>query len=146
MGQKEHISYETFEQDCLALAHHLKESKAPIKRLVAVTRGGMVPTCLLAQWLNIQEIHVLALTSYTGEHTCANVKPLACSDFPDETETLFVDDLYDSGQTYHYIKQQYPNARIAVIYTKKEVPLDFPAVKKELGSWVVFPWEKEPLK
>lgn len=146
MIQKEYISYETFEQDCLALAHRIKESKVPVKRLVAVTRGGMVPACLLAQWLDIREIHVLALSSYTGEHTCSDIKSLACSDFKDDAETVFVDDLYDSGQTYQYIKRQYPKARIAVIYTKQKVLLDFSAVKKDQESWIIFPWEKESLK
>lgn len=63
---------------------------------------------------------------------------------PIDEKTLFIDDLYDSGSTYRYLKHNYPQAKCAVVYTKEPTAdIDFPAISKDKNLWLVFPWEFE---
>ena len=45
MNTKDYISYEEVIKDCKKLAETLKNSE--INKIIAVTRGGMVPACLI---------------------------------------------------------------------------------------------------
>lgn len=143
MTDKEYINYVDFERDCYKLSCALNDSSfGRVKRLVAVTRGGMVPTCLISQWLNIREIHSIALETYVEQGVSSDVRVSVLPTVPDESGTVFIDDLYDSGKTHAFIRAHFPKSRIGVVYSKQNVELDFPAVKKEAGAWIVFPWEK----
>lgn len=142
MIDKEYISYEDFERDCYKLSCALKNSSMRVKRLVAVTRGGMVPTCLISQWLDVREIHSIALETYKKEGVLSDVVAHGLPAVLDAPDTVFIDDLYDTGKTHDFIRTHFPHSRIGVVYTKQKKELDFPAVKKEAGAWIVFPWEK----
>ena len=46
-----------------------------------------------------------------------------------------------------YLKEKYPRAKIAVLFSKDPAAeLDFPAAPKVPGRWLVFPWEFEPIE
>ncbi len=142
MTEKEYISYREINDECKRLAHLLAD--CGFKRIIAVARGGLVPACILAQLLDIREISSISLASYDGEER-RELKCLVSPDILMDRETLFVDDLYDSGSTYRYLKERYPQAKIAVLFCKDQTAkLDFPAAPKERGRWLVFPWEFEP--
>lgn len=144
MTEKDYISYSDIEKQCRVLATHIKKSGC--NKIVAITRGGMVPACLLAQFLNIRQVSSIALVSYEGDKQSESLSCLTRPEFYIDDKTVFVDDLYDSGNTYRFIKQEYPQAKCAVVYTKeKDAALDFPAAYKEKGTWIVFPWEQEPI-
>lgn len=144
MADKEFITYEEVNAECAKLAQILKDSN--FKRIIAVARGGLVPACILAQMLNIREISSISLASYEGEQR-SEIKCLVPPEISMDENTLFVDDLYDSGSTYRYLKEKYPQAKIAVLFCKNSnAKLDFPAAAKEAGRWLVFPWEFEPIK
>lgn len=146
MADKEYLTYSQIQQDCKDLAKLIFQSDFQPEVIVAVTRGGMLPACLLAQFLNIKEIHSLALASYTENNERGDMNLLVSPLLDIEKKTLFVDDLYDSGATYNWIKAHYncENFKVAEIYTKnKEVKLDFPAKNIDPNTWIVFPWEHE---
>ncbi|MBP3546401.1 MAG: hypothetical protein J6K16_04640 [Alphaproteobacteria bacterium] len=140
MAEKEYIPYEEIVEECKNLAKCLKNNK--FNKIIAITRGGMVPACLLAQFLDIRTIDSIALVSYGNDDKQTELKCLLAPNVEIDEHTLFVDDLYDSGNTYKYIKQQYPKAKCAVVYTKySDAELDFPATLKTKDKWLVFPWE-----
>ena len=144
MADKEYISYNTIVEDTRELAEKL--IPYGFNKIIAVTRGGMIPACLIAQFLNIKEISSIALASYDDENKSGEIKLLVCPDIEIDEKTLFVDDLFDTGNTYRYIKQKYPQAKIAVVYTKDQnAQLDFSAKQKQAEIWLVFPWEFEPV-
>ena len=144
MADKEYISYEEITNECKKLAMRLKSNG--FNKIIAVTRGGMVPACLLAQFLDIREISSISLVSYSFENKCEEIKCLVSPGVVIDNQTLFVDDLYDSGQTYSFMKDTYPQAKAVVIYSKNNrAKLDFPAVEKNADTWLVFPWEFEPV-
>ena len=144
MAEKEYISYEEINSECKKLAYIL--AGCGFKRIIAVARGGLVPACVLAQFLGIREISSISLASYEGEAR-SELKCLVPPDIRMDEETLFVDDLYDSGSPYRYLKEKYPRAKIAVLFSKDPAAeLDFPAAPKVPGRWLVFPWEFEPIE
>ena len=49
MAEKEYISYEEINSECKKLAYIL--AGCGFKRIIAVARGGLVPACVLAQFL-----------------------------------------------------------------------------------------------
>ncbi|MGN1063733.1 MAG: phosphoribosyltransferase [Alphaproteobacteria bacterium] len=136
------LSYEDVANACLTLAHKIRDKQIPVHRIVAVTRGGMLPACLLAQYLDIREIHALAIASYdaAGHHA---ISEKVLPDVPDCPETLFVDDLVDTGQTVDYIAKNWPNASFCAPFAKTLGALAAQAIP--MDTWVVFPWEKKSL-
>ena len=140
MAEKEYISYDEIVEECKKLAERIKNNN--FNKIIAITRGGMVPACLLAQFLDIRTIDSIALVSYGNDDKQTELKCLLAPNIDVDEQTLFVDDLYDSGNTYKYIKQQYPQAKCAVVYTKyTDAVLDFSATLKAKDKWLVFPWE-----
>jgi len=144
MNEWETINFEQIVERCRLLARELKKNN--FTKIVAVTRGGLVPAALLAQFLNIREIGTISLVSYDEKKQNGALKCLHQPNFAIDGQTLFVDDLFDSGNTYRYLKDNYPQAKVAVLYNKNsEAVLDFPAENKRAGVWLIFPWEFEPL-
>ena len=140
MAEKEYISYDEIVEECKKLAERIKNNN--FNKIIAITRGGMIPACLLAQFLDIRTIDSIALVSYGNDDKQTELKCLLAPNTDVDEQTLFVDDLYDSGNTYKYIKQQYPQAKSAVVYTKyADAKLDFSTTLKAKDKWLVFPWE-----
>ena len=141
------ITYEQVEAAARSAAEAIKKSNHTITRLVAISRGGLLPACLIAQHLNIREIHSLALYSYRPDGTQGDITVLVRPDVTNSPDTLFIDDLVDGGKTARYIKQAYPNASFLPLFSKNLSP-DF-LVKPTLvpqNASVVFPWEPESAK
>ncbi len=136
------ITYEQVENAARQAADLIQKNPVKITRLVAISRGGLIPACLLAEHLNIREIHSLALYSYQPDGTQGDITVLVRPDVPDSPDTLFVDDLVDGGKTAEYIKQTYPNASFLPLFSKK-ISSNY-IVKPTLvpeNTFVVFPWE-----
>jgi xanthine phosphoribosyltransferase len=141
------LTYEQVADAAEQLSNQLTKNKHKIKRLVAISRGGLIPTCLLAQHLNISEIHSLALHSYLPDGTQGDITVLVKPNVPDEPETLFVDDLVDGGKTATYLKQTYPNSSFLPLFSKK-TSTDFvaPPCLVPQNANVIFPWELKTTK
>ena len=138
------ITYEQVDQAALNAVSLIQKQPIKINRLVAISRGGLVPACLLAEYLDIREVHSLSLYSYHPDGTQGDITVLVSPDVPDAPDTLFVDDLVDGGKTAEYIKQNYPNASFLPLFSKKISP-DY-IVKPTLvpeNAFVVFPWEPD---
>lgn len=138
------ITYEQVEQAALDAVSMILQKKVGIKRIVAISRGGLVPACLMAEYLNIREIHSLALYSYHADGTQGDITVLVRPNVPDEAETLFVDDLVEGGKTAGYIRQNYPNSSFFPLFSKRmsDEYIVAPTLVPE-DAFVVFPWEPE---
>ena len=141
------LTYEQIADAAEQSATQIAKNRIKIKRLVAISRGGLVPSCLLAQHLNIREIHSLALYSYLPDGTQGDITVLVKPDVPDEPETLFVDDLVDGGKTATYLKQTYPNSSFLPLFSKK-LSDDFIVNPCQVpqNANVIFPWELKTTK
>ena len=116
----------------------------PFKGMVAVTRGGMVPACIIARELNIKLIETVCISSYEDKSQRAP-EVLKMIDGSGEG-WLVVDDLADTGSTFALIRQHLPKAHYAAIYTKPQGrPLvDSWMLEVSQDTWIHFPWELDP--
>ena len=142
--QKIFLDWAQIHRDTHMLASMLQQ-KGSWEHLVAVTRGGLIPAALLSQCLNIRYIDTVCLQSYGDDTTRGELTVLKPLLAPQASSILVVDDLIDSGQTYHLVKKMLPQATYAVLYVKEPAPADIPfyAAIMPRDAWVVFPWEQE---
>lgn len=115
--------------------------------IVAVSRGGLVPACLVAERLGIQLIETISIKSYEDRswQKVEVLKPAYhFSHFSNSTEeTIVIDDICDTGNTMVECKRQIKNAFYAVLYAKPQgiFAVDFAARCVRQNDWVEFPWE-----
>lgn len=132
---------------CLSktLTTRLRSSGQAWDRVIAVTRGGMVPACLVARDLDIRMIETISVKSYDHQ-TQADAEVLYA---PDNLGTgkgcLIVDDLSDTGNTFKAIRKMLPDATYACLHVKPQgKPLtDFYAEETTQDTWIYLPWEDQ---
>ena len=100
-----HISWDQMHRDSRALAWRL-DNRGPgedgaWKGVVAITRGGMVPACIIARELNVRVVDTISVKAYDHQAQAeATVLKAPDGDLVGEGEgILVIDDLVDSGKT-----------------------------------------------
>ena len=122
--------------------------------VLGITRGGMIPACLVSEQLNIRNVLTAAVMFYTDVEETLD-EPIYLQ-FPSDPllvgkRVLIVDDVWDSGRTAYAVRERVRRAggrpKVAVIHYKPErsnfpddAP-DFYAV--ETDAWVVYPWDPD---
>lgn len=121
--------------------------------LLVISRGGMVPGCLISEKIDMRNILVAAVMYYTDVgHTLD--RPLFLQ-FPDDIlladkRILVIDDVWDSGKTIMAVKERLTTVGchhdVATLHYKPsrsrfaERP-DFYA--EETDDWIVYPWDPQ---
>lgn len=142
------IQWTTIEWYCDDLVRLIQPSVIPIKKIVAIARGGMVPASIIANALDIRDVHAIPISSYVemakAEFLSQPFAPHTISMW-NKHDTLFVDDIVDSGDTYRFIQRHFPKTRFAALMVRSSSPVvsDFYAHIFQGNDWIVFPWEKE---
>lgn len=140
------IAWELFHRDTRMLAHKLVQM-APFKGIVAITRGGLIPSSILARELDIRLIDCISIVSYDdrvqGDPTV--IKDVQKDLVGDGEGWLVVDDLVDSGVTARLVKKLLPKAHVATVYAKPQGQdaVDTFVVPIEQTTWLLFPWDAE---
>ena len=150
MENKVQISYTRISVICEDIAKRILKKNPNVDKIIAITRGGMVPACIIANLLGIKNMDSIALSSYNEENLQGELKVLNGLEIEDSPNNLFVDDLVDSGNTYFYIKNNFPNSMYVALFSKKSTPknikLDAPTQELNAGTWIEFPWELPSIK
>jgi hypothetical protein len=120
--------------------------------ILVVTRGGMVPACLISEHTGIRDILCAAVVLYEGEQR-ARSEP-AFVQFPDDRlvegrHILVVDDVWDSGTTAVAVRDRLRKAgasvEVCVLHWKPlhhRFPGDGPDYYgEETDAWIVYPWD-----
>lgn len=119
--------------------------------LLVITRGGMVPACLISEKTGMRNILVAAVMFYTREGETLD-RPTFLQFPPDpflrDQRVLVVDDVWDSGRTVMAVKQRVEQAggvpAVAVMHYKPSrsvVPGRPDYFAETTDEWVVYPWE-----
>lgn len=131
----------------------LKQLPTDYDNILVITRGGMVPACLISEKTNIRNILVAAVMFYDGEHRQS--EPIFLQ-FPGDTQLtgqriLVVDDVWDTGTTVMAVQERLLRAGaksdIAVLHFKPSKS-HFPGKRpdfyaEETEAWIVYPWDPE---
>jgi hypoxanthine phosphoribosyltransferase len=146
---KQHLTWTQIEDLAIRLADQLPTS---YDVMLVITRGGMVPACIISERLNLRNILVAAVMFYTArEHTLD--KPIFLQ-FPADPiingkKVLIVDDVWDSGRTIMAVRERVLDAGgdpdTAVLHYKpnrtrySEARPDY--YIDETDAWIVYPWD-----
>lgn len=145
-----HISWDQMHRDSRALAWRLDkrgpEADGGWKAVVAITRGGMVPACIIARELNVRVVDTISVKSYDNQSQAEAVvlkAPDADLMGTDGTGILVIDDLVDSGRTLEVVRALYPKAHFATVYAKPkgEPMVDTFITGVSQDTWIFFPWD-----
>lgn len=144
------VSWEELHRNARALAWRLLE-KGPLaggawKGIIAVTRGGLVPACVIARELEVLLVETLCISSYdVKEQGKAHI--LKTPDLATEGGKgwLVIDDLVDTGNTFTIARDMLPEAHYACLYAKPQgVPtVDTYIMEISQDTWIHFPWDLE---
>lgn len=142
------ITWEELHRNSKALAWKLLD-KGPLegrkwKGIMAITRGGMVPACIIARELDILLVETFCISSYDDkEHTISKIIKEPDNIDNDGLGWLVIDDLVDTGKTFELARKSFPKAHYACIYTKPkgEKQTDTSVMGVSQDTWIVFPWE-----
>lgn len=137
------VSWDQIHRDSKALAWRLLD-KGEWQGIVAVTRGGLIPACIVARELNIRVIETFCISTYDHQdQRSANI--LKGLDIGDGENWLVIDDLVDTGNTFKIIRENLPKAHFACVYAKPEgIPTTNTFVTEvSQDTWVFFPWDME---
>ncbi|MEL6768747.1 MAG: xanthine phosphoribosyltransferase [Pseudomonadota bacterium] len=144
-----HVSWEQMHRDSRALAWRL-DKRGPLedgawKAVVAITRGGMVPACIVARELDVRTVDTISVKSYDhqAQSEARVLKGPDAQIVGDGEGVLVVDDLVDTGRTLELVRSLYPKAHFATVYAKpKGVPMvDTFITEVSQDTWIFFPWD-----
>ena len=136
------LSYHDIHTDCIELAKKIKKKYKP-EKLILISRGGLIPGSIIANYLGIQDVDVIALKTYADRKRSKEIK--VYKRLKSEKKLVVIDDLVDSGETANIVKEMMPNSKFAVLYAKtsgkKQADLHLYNFKD--SDWLVFPWEQD---
>lgn len=143
------VSWEQLHYDARKLSIQLGEIGAERngdwRAVIAITRGGLVPTMIISRELNIRIVDSVSVKSY--DHQAQSAPEILKWPDPkvigDGKDILMIDDLVDSGKTLELVRQQFPKAHYATLYAKpKGRPLVDTFIKEvSQNTWIFFPWD-----
>ncbi|MCQ2740946.1 MAG: xanthine phosphoribosyltransferase [Alphaproteobacteria bacterium] len=142
MTDKIYIKWAEFHQDVKDLCAKIKLD-GKFNKIVAVSRGGLLPSGIIAYELDIRDVSVINVSTYVGdEHlTIEKIENVESVGRVDE-KTLIIDDLSDTGQTIHVLKKYFPKAKYITVYAKETGKAEVDLYAREVpNQWLVFPWD-----
>ncbi|MBU0859826.1 MAG: xanthine phosphoribosyltransferase [Alphaproteobacteria bacterium] len=139
------VSWEEMHRNSKALAWRLVD-KGPWTGIIGITRGGLVPACIVARELDIKLVETFCISSYDHQNQrSANIlkKPEGVTD--GGKGWLVIDDLVDTGNTFRIARDLLPDAHYACLYAKPAGvdTCDTYVMEVSQDTWIHFPWDLE---
>ena len=136
------VSWDQLHRDAKALAWRLAEL-GPWDVIVAITRGGLVPSAIIARELEIRIIDTVCVASY--DHQKQGEIEIIKHSKGKGKGVLLIDDLVDTGRTAKLVRELMPEAHFATVYAKPEgrPMVDTYITEVSQDTWIHFPWDTE---
>ena len=128
MNTTENVSWNDIENLILSLSNQILKLPRSFSSITTLSRGGLIPSRLLADILDIKKIHVDQTTV--------------------SSDSLFVDDIFDTGRSFDdvLLRVDDPSKFIfATLFARRgmKYPDQLIYGKQTLDdSYVIFPWDK----
>lgn len=137
------ITWEQLHHDARMLARELVEL-GPFSKIVAVTRGGLIPAGIIARELDILLVDTVCITRYQERLQAKGIdilKPIQ----GDDSNWLIIDDLVDTGSTARAVRAMLPKGYFATLYAKPEGVALVDNYVREFAqnTWILFPWDSD---
>ena len=143
--KKLYYGYDLFINDTQILVDKCRDFKPEI--LLAVARGGLTLSHLMAQAMNIRNLYALNSIHYDGEKKLDSFNIFNIPDLSYSNKVLIIDDIIDSGETMKEIlsilKEKFPNIefKIASLFYKTTALIKPDFSVREANEWIEFFWE-----
>jgi hypoxanthine phosphoribosyltransferase len=148
------ITWEQLHSDCLHLVDIIKNTNKEYDLVIGLMRGGCVPATIISHALNVPML-AIGIKTYDDKTKVNHVDAYqaAYGDIYNARQrrsiinTLVVDDLSDTGDTFAYVSRTYStvlhNMDTAAPYIKSHTTFRPTYHAKEFtnNEWLVFPWE-----
>jgi len=117
---KTYLTWSDLEMLVHDLCAQIVMSGIQIEHIYGLPRGGLIPAVMVSHKLGI---------------------PMTQD--PNQLNTLIVDDICDSGETFKKLYLQYPNVEFACLHFKPHTSVFHPTffTKFHSNDWIVYPWE-----
>ncbi len=137
------IDWNQFTADAKILADKLRSELPDIKGLIAIARGGLCATAIIANALDIRNVKSVAVSSYDKQKHNTTEMLGSVDNILDGEGWVFIDDLVDTGETAKLIKRRYAKAKLAVVYAKPDGAPHCHLYARDMPQkdWLHFPWE-----
>jgi hypothetical protein len=128
MNTTENVSWNDIENLILSLSNEILKLPRSFSSITTLSRGGLIPSRLLADILDIKKIHVDQIIV--------------------STDSLFVDDIFDTGRSFDDVLLRVDDSSkfiFATLFARRgmKYPDQLIYGKQTLDdSYVVFPWDK----
>jgi len=143
--EKLYYSYDLFKEDTQKLVDSCRGYEPDI--LLAVARGGLTLSHLMAQAMDMRNLYTLNSIHYEGELKLDTFNVFNIPDVSHAKRVLVVDDIVDSGETMEEILrilgEKFPNVefKLATLFYKKTAVLQPDYTVREAAEWIDFFWE-----
>ena len=143
--EKYYYGYDEFAKDTQKLVDKCRDYEPDV--LLAVARGGMTLSHLMAQALDMRNLYALNSIHYEGTLKLDTFNVFNIPDMSKAKRVLIIDDIVDSGETmeeiFKILKNKFPDTefKLATIFYKKTAVLQPDYAVKEAKGWIDFFWE-----
>jgi xanthine phosphoribosyltransferase len=139
------VTWDQLHRDARALAWRLMGLR-PLRGIVAVTRGGLIPAAIIARELEVRLVESVSVVTYDEENMGQPTVTKPPSAAGDGEGFLIIDDLVDTGTTARVVRGLLPRAHFACVYAKPagKVMVDSFVTEVSQDTWILFPWDTEP--
>jgi xanthine phosphoribosyltransferase len=139
------VTWDQLHRDGRALAWRVMALR-PLRGIVAITRGGLIPAAIVARELEVRLIESVSVVTYDEEQIGEPVVTKAPTAAGDGEGFLVVDDLVDTGTTVRLVRSLLPRAHFCCIYAKPagKAMIDTFITEVSQDTWILFPWDTEP--
>lgn len=152
MEEDNNMAYTTYmiiHTKCNEIYKKIKDQQFDI--IVPIVRGGMIPATILSHLLKIKNMKCIYASSYDNySQNDLNIDFSELEKLSDRLNILVVDDLCDTGNTIHAIREWNltKNHNLTIVtLDKKDKQQDYshsPDIYVSLYNkdlWIVYPWE-----
>lgn len=150
------VTWDEFHRHSRALAWRMHDAGKHKKWnvVLGVSRGGLVPATIMAREFGLRIVESISVESYRDFTTQGELRIL--KNISEDVRKLLrsggenmliVDDLVDTGKTFDKLRDMFPAAHYAAIYSK---PRGVHAVQDHLiqvsqETWIYLPWDTHNL-
>jgi hypoxanthine phosphoribosyltransferase len=147
------LTWDDYFKLCDSLVEQVKD--VGFTDIVAISRGGLIPSQYIAYKLGIKRIHNFGIQSYSDNNTQLDEKLViiyqgVTTVFDRDNKVLIVDDIADTGRTLKWCQELQPLLdgaaikKTATLQYKPEtsqIRPDYFAQAVERSQWVVYPYD-----
>ena len=142
------LNFETITEQIQELAHAIKNTFKP-EILIGISRGGLIITRLLSDYLHQKKVMIIGIGFYTDINTTAK-QPTLLQDISEDItnkRVLLIDDVADSGKSLEfaveYLKTKgVKEIRSVTLHYKPKSIFKPDYFIDQTTKWIVYPWEQ----